>query len=145
MPSSFTLRTFAAAALATLCAAAQAQADASCILAGRLAEDGHWAPRFEGVELLGADGRVLRAGGKQALAAVRQARLAAPALLSRCDGSGPLTRADEEPARPKAEVPALSAGVVDVEAVAYPRLRTGGELVELRVRVPAERVVMLTR
>ena len=35
--------------------------------------------------------------------------------------------------------------VVDVEAVNYPKLRTGGELVELRVRVPAERVVLLTR
>jgi len=29
--------------------------------------------------------------------------------------------------------------------VSFPKLRTGGELVELRVRVPAERVVMVTR
>jgi hypothetical protein len=29
--------------------------------------------------------------------------------------------------------------------VSFPKLRTGGELVELRVRVPAQRVVMVTR
>jgi hypothetical protein len=34
--------------------------------------------------------------------------------------------------------------MVDVEAVSFPKLRTGGELVELRVRMPAERVVMVT-
>jgi hypothetical protein len=39
-------------------------------------------------------------------------------------------------------VPSLAAGVFDVEAVSYPKLRTGGELVELRVRVPAEKVVV---
>lgn len=138
-------RTLAAAALATLCFAAQAQSDANCILAGRLAEDGHWAPRFEGVELLGPDGKALRAGGQQALAGVRQVRLAQPALLSRCDGNGALHNADGEPAGAKQQVPALSAGVVDVEGVAFPKLRTGGTLVELRVRAPAERVVMLTR
>ncbi|TWO69672.1 hypothetical protein FN976_17730 [Caenimonas sedimenti] len=143
--SSVSLRALAAATLAFACVSVHAQGDGSCILAGRLAEDGHWAPRFEGVELLGADGKALRGGGKEALAGVRQARLSAPALLSRCDGNQPLARADEDLPRAKTPVPALSAGVVDVEAVAYPRLRTGGELVELRVRVPAERVVMLTR
>ncbi|QJW85616.1 hypothetical protein HK414_27190 [Ramlibacter terrae] len=48
------------------------------------------------------------------------------------------------PRRPRA-VPALTAGTFDVESVAFPKLRTGGELVELKVRAPAERVVMLTR
>lgn len=138
-------RTLAAAALVLACAGAQAQAENNCILAGRLAADGHWAPRFQGVELLGENGKALRGGGKNALAGVRQVRLEAPALLSRCDGSDPLMRADDEPPVIKTPVPALSAGVVDVEAVSYPKLRTGGELVELRVRVPAERVVMLTR
>ncbi|WP_256373068.1 hypothetical protein [Ramlibacter montanisoli] len=42
-------------------------------------------------------------------------------------------------------MPALARGVVDVEGVSYPKLRTGGELVELRVRVPAQRVVMISR
>jgi len=83
---------------------------------------------------------------KQALAGVRQARLAQPALLARCDGNGALARADDEPATAKAKVPAVSAGLVEVEAVAFPKLRTGGELVELKLRpVAAERVVLLTR
>jgi hypothetical protein len=42
-------------------------------------------------------------------------------------------------------VPALSAGTFDVESVAFPRLRTGGELVELKVRAAAQRVVLLAR
>ena len=41
----------AAALAATLpFAATSQQADGACIVAGRLADDGHWAPRFEGVE-----------------------------------------------------------------------------------------------
>mgnify|MGYP001627408776 CR=1 FL=1 len=130
---------------AAACAApALAQTDAQCILAGRLS-DAQWAPRFAAVQLLAADGRALAGSSKQALAGVRQARLSQPALLSRCDGDGPLANADGEPAGRKTEVPALAAGVVDVEAVAFPKLRTGGELVELRVRVPGERVVMVRR
>lgn len=124
---------------------AQAQDAGSCILAGRLADDGHWAPRFQGVELLSQDGRRIAAGSQAALAGVKQVRLAQPALLSRCDGNNPLARADDEPAGSKSQVQALSAGLVDVESVAFPKLRTGGSLVELRVRFPAERVVMLTR
>ena len=125
--------------------AVQAQDAGSCILAGRLAADGHWAPRFEGIELLGQDGRRLTTGGQSALSGVKQVRLAQPALLSRCDGNNPLARADDEAAGTKSQVQALSAGVVDVESVAFPKLRTGGSLVELRVRFPAERVVMLMR
>jgi len=83
---------------------------------------------------------------KDALAGVRQARLAQPALLARCDGNGAMARADDEPAQTKAKVPAVSAGLVEVESVAFPKLRTGGELVELKLRpVAAERVVLLTR
>ena len=66
-------------------------------------------------------------------------------LLSKCDGDQPLFNADNEPAGRKTEVPALARGTVDVEGVSFPKLRSGGELVELRVRYPAERVVMLTR
>ena len=79
------------------------------------------------------------------LLAGRTTRLTEPALLSNCNGEAPLLNADGEPAGRKSPVPALTAGVVDVEAVSFPKLRTGGELVELRVRVPAERVVAVTR
>lgn len=128
-----------------LAAQAQAPADASCILAGRLSDDGRWAPRFEGVQLLGGNGQPIAARGKPALDQVRQARLAEPALLSACSGGQPLHRADGEPDQPKSAVPALSAGLVEVESVAFPPLRTGGTLVELKVRVTGDRVVMLTR
>ena len=131
-------------AAAALAAPAFAQSDAQCIVAGRLS-DGRWAPRMAGLQLLGAGGQAVAGPGKQQLAGVRQVRLAQPALLSRCDGDNALASADNEPAGRKTPVPALSAGVLDVEQVSFPKLRTGGELVELRVRVPGERVVMLTR
>ena len=134
----------------TLAAAAPSFAqvgDTTCILAGRLTLEQRWAPRLAGIELLGQDGKVVSASSKQALAGVRQVRLKQPALLSRCDGNQALTRADDQPAQPKTPVPAASAGpgLLAVEAVNFPKLRTGGELVELKLAVPAERVVMLTR
>jgi hypothetical protein len=132
------------AAAAVLAAPAFAQSDVQCIVAGRLS-DGAWAPRLSGVQLLGANGQVVAGTSRQALAGTKQVRLSQPALLSRCNGEQPLLNADSEPAGRKTEVPALSAGVVSVEGVSFPKLRTGGELVELRVRVPGERVVMLTR
>lgn len=132
-------------AAAALAAPAFAQSDAQCILAGRLNDQGQWAPRFAGVQLLGAHGQAVNGASKQLVSAVSQARLARPALLSRCNGDQPLASADGEPRGQKTQVPALARGVVDVEGVSYPKLRTGGELVELRVRVPAQRVVMVTR
>ena len=132
------------AAAAVLAAPAFAQSEAQCILAGRLS-DGQWAPRFNAVQLRGADGRVIARSTRDALARVTKAELARPALLSRCNGDQPLLSADNEAAGRKTDVPALSRGMVDVEAVSFPKLRTGGELVELRVRVPAQRVVMVTR
>ena len=131
-------------AAGVVAAPAFAQSDAQCILAGRVA-DAQWAPNFEGITLLGANGREIVQASHAALASVRQASLSQPALLSRCDGDQSLANGDNEPAGRKPPVPALTRGVVAVEAVSFPKLRTGGELVELRVRVPAERVVMLTR
>ena len=131
-------------AAAALAAPAFAQSDAQCIVAGRIS-DGQWAPRMAGLQLLGPGGQAVTGPGKQLLASVRQVRLAQPALLSKCDGDNALASADNEPAGRKTPVPALSAGVLGVEHVNFPKLRTGGELVELRVRVPGERVVMVTR
>ncbi len=132
-------------AAAAVAAPAFAQSDAQCILAGRLDDQGRWAPRFAGVQLLGAHGQAVNGASKQLVSAVSQVRLAQPALLSRCNGDQPLASADGEPRGQKTQVSALARGVVDVEGVSYPKLRTGGELVELRVRVPAERVVMISR
>lgn len=124
-------------------ASAFAQAGGQCILAGRLGDSG-WAPRMQGVELMGADGRAIASADKQALAGVKQARLSSPALLSTCDGAAELALGPQTPG-PKEAVPAVGPGVVIVEAVNFPRLRRGGELVELRISVPAERVTLLRR
>lgn len=142
--SRLTILAAALAAAASFSFPAAAQSDGQCIVAGRVT-DGQWAPRMAGVQLLGADGRAVSSASRDSLAGVRQVRLAQSALLSRCDGNNPLANADNDPSQPKGQVPALSAGTFDVESVAYPKLRTGGELVELKVRAPAERVVLLTR
>ena len=117
--------------------------DASCILAGRLGDIG-WAPRMQGVQLLGQDGSAIAGSSKSALARVKQVRLSAPALLSRCDGNGELALGPDLPGAKNA-VPAIGPGVVKVEAVSFPKLRRGGELVELRLTVPVERVTMVSR
>ena len=132
-------------AAAAVAAPAFAQSDGACILAGRLTEEGQWAPRFAGVQLLAGNGQAISGSSREALAAVRQVRLAQAALLSQCTGNGPLASGDDEPPGRKTQVPALAAGIADVDGVSFPKLRTGGELVELRVRYPAARVVMLSR
>jgi hypothetical protein len=138
------VRTALACALALAALPTFAQgSDASCILAGRLGETG-WAPRMQGVQLLGQDGRAVTGADKASLASVKQVRLSAPALLSRCDGSNELAAGPDMPGA-KAPVPAIGPGVVPVEAVSFPKLRRGGELVELKLTVPAERVTMVTR
>lgn len=137
-------RLFFLAAVAAVAAPAFAQSDAQCILAGRLS-DGQWAPHFETVRLLGEGGRPIDASDRASLAGVKKASLAAPMLLSKCDGDQALFNGDNEAPGRKTQVPALARGTVDVEGVSFPKLRTGGELVELRVRVPADRVVMMTR
>ena len=147
-----TLRTALACSLAiaavVLALPSSAQVpEGSCILAGRLTLEQRWAPKLPGIELLAQDGKAVSGADKQQLASIKQVRLTQPALLSRCDGSRELTRADDQPVQPKTPVPAASAGpgLLAVEAVNFPKLRTGSELVELKLAVPAERVVMLTR
>jgi hypothetical protein len=138
-------------ALAGVTSSLAQEADNSCIVAGRLSDEGRWAPRMEGVELLGQDGRPIASADKQALSGVRQVRLSAPALLSRCDGNYQLALGPEVPGgKPDAKAPVakIGPGVLQVEAVSYPKLRRGGELVELRLTVPpgpAQRVTVLTR
>ena len=140
-------------ALAALAAAAAAPAlpvhaqginAGQCIVAGRLNEDSRWAPRFSNVELLGPKGRVIRESRREALNDVRQVRVIEPALLTKCDDDREVPIGEETPI-PKEPVPAIGRGVVDVDGVAFPKLRRGGELVELRLRFAPERVVMVKR
>jgi hypothetical protein len=123
---------------------AQGGGDNNCIVAGRLNDEARWAPRMVGVELLGQDGRAVTSADKRTLANIKQVRLSAPALLSRCDGDGQLALGPESPGA-KEKVPAIGPGTVPVESVSFPKMRRGGELVELKVTVPAERVTMVTR
>jgi len=123
---------------------AQGGGENSCILAGRLSDEGRWAPRLAAVQLLNQEGRAVSGADKPSLSAVRQVRLSAPALLSRCDGDAQLALGPQAPGA-KEPVPAVGPGVLPVEAVSFPKLRRGGELVELKVTVPAERVTMVTR
>ena len=129
--------------LASCSVCAFAQSDSTCIVAGRVS-DGAWAPRMAGVQLLDASGKAVSSAQKSALSSVKQVRLSSPALLSRCDGDAQLALGGDEVLKKQA-VPAAGAGTFAVEAVNYPKLRRGGELVELKVSVPAERVTMLTR
>jgi hypothetical protein len=99
---------------------------------------------MQGVQLLGQDGRSIDGADKSSLASVKQVRLSAPALLSRCDGNGQLALGPDAPGS-KSPVPAIGPGVVPVESVSFPKLRRGGELVELKLTVGAERVTMVTR
>ncbi len=130
---------------AWVCAAAGVAhaSDASCISAGRLDGEGRWAPQFQEVRLLDEAGRTLATRSKADLARVRGVELTQPALLSACAGERGLTR--EERAAAKAPVPAAKAGRLVVDGVTYAKLQTGGELVELKVQVTPEQVVMITR
>lgn len=119
-------------------------ADASCISAGRLGGDGRWAPQFREVRLLDESGRALVSRGKADLSRVRGVELTQPALLSACAGERGLTRGEDTPTA-KAPVPAARPGRLAVDGVVFAKLQTGGELVELKVQVAPDQVVMVTR
>ena len=130
---------------ATLAANPVQSAEPMCILAGRLDAEQRWAPQTRGIELLDASGKAVNASDKAALGSVKQVRVSSPAILSSCNGSAALPSGGDKTA--KSSVPAIKAGSapIAVDAVAFPPLRVGGELVELRVTVAADRVVSLTR
>jgi hypothetical protein len=118
-----------------------------CILAGRLNTDQRWAPQARGVELLDATGKRVTSSDKAALNGVKQVRIASPALLSTCNGNQALPSGDDQAKTQKTVAAAVSANAtpINVEAVGFPPLRVGGELVELRLTLPSERIVSLTR
>jgi hypothetical protein len=121
-------------------------ADSQCVVAGRLNADQQWAPRTPGIELLNQDGKPVTASSREALSLVKKVRISRPSLLSLCDGNKELAADSAGAAAGKTAVPAVSAdkALLAVEAVAFPKLRNG-ELVELQLVLPAQRVVMLSR
>lgn len=118
----------------------------TCILAGRINQDGRWAPMSAGVTLLNSSGRVIREAHATALSEVKTVRLSAPALLARCHGNQPLPDGDASRGA-KSPAPAVAAGPqpLPVTAVALMPGRSSGQWVELRIELPHDRVVLLDR
>ncbi len=118
----------------------------SCILAGRLDDQQRWAPQARGVQLLNAAGQPVTSASKEALATVKTVRLSQPALLSSCNGNQALPPGGDITGKktPAAAV-AASASPIPVQALAYPPLRVGGELVELKLDLQNARQIQLTR
>lgn len=114
----------------------------TCITAGRMDAAG-WAPQFKTVRLLDGAGRSLPVRNKSDLTQVRAVELTEAALLSVCDGNKALTRGDGVAS--KGPVPAAKPGRFSVAGLGFPKLQTGGELVEFEISVPADQVVMITR
>ena len=128
---------------ALVCQSANAS-ETSCITAGRLNADGNWSPQFQSVRLLDDTGRNLSVKLKSELMSVRSVELLEPALLSGCDGDRVLTRGNDV-ITDKAPVPAAKSGRYKVIGLGFPKLQIGGELVELKVQLNAEQIVMMTR
>ena len=114
----------------------------TCITAGRMDAAG-WAPQFQTVRLLDGAGRIFPVRNKSDLTQVRAVELTEAALLSVCDGNKALTHGDG--ATTKGPVPAAKPGRFNVAGLGFPKLQTGGELVELEISVPADQIVMITR
>lgn len=135
----------AIAALAALSTPALQASESQCILAGRINNQGRWAPQAKGMQLLDAAGKPVSGAAQSTLSNVKAVRLSAPALLSQCNAGQAV--AEGAASGGKSPVPALKAGNAPIEVQAMATLpgRAGGQWVELRVSVPAERVVMLTR
>jgi hypothetical protein len=144
--SSHTL--FVGVALCAALAAPSLQAsEAQCILAGRLNQEGRWAPAASGVQLLDAAGQRISSSGQPKLEAIKAVRIAEPALLAQCNAGQAMADGDANKKSSKSPAPALAAAdaPVSVQATAMLPGRAGGQWVELRLEVPAERLVMLTR
>ena len=114
----------------------------TCITAGRMDTEG-WAPQFKSVHLLNEAGRVLVVKNKSELTQVKAVELKEAALLSTCDVNKSLTRGDD--ATIKGAVPAAKPGRFNVVGLGFPKLQTGGELVEFKIIVTADQIAMITR
>jgi hypothetical protein len=131
--------------LSISCGSVAHASDVACITAGRLDSNGQWAPKFDSVRLLDGLGRAISSSKKDELKNLQVLEIAEPALLSACLGDKPMTPADGSQAQTKSPVPAAKPGRVAVLGVGYPQLRVGGALVEVKVQVTADQIVMLTR
>lgn len=120
--------------------------EAQCIVAGRLNPEGRWAPASKGVQFLDAAGQRLSSAGQISLSAIKAVRVAEPMLLSSCNAGQAMADGDATKGS-KGPASALTAGTASLQVQAANTLpgRAGGQWVELRLDVPVERVVMLSR
>ncbi len=123
--------------------------EAQCIVAGRLNPEGRWAPASKGVQFLDAAGQRLSSAGQISLSAIKAVRVAEPMFLSSCNAGQAMADGDATKGSKssKSPAPALTAGTASLQVQAANTLpgRAGGQWVELRLDVPVERVVMLSR
>ncbi len=139
----FTYRTLALGFVLVASLPALQASESQCILAGRVNQEGRWAPQAKGMQLLDAAGKPVSGAAQSMLSNVKAVRLAEPALLSTCNAgqamaNGEAIRGSKSPA------PALTAGNTPIEVQALATLpgRAGAQWIELRVSVPTERMVM---
>lgn len=131
--------------LSISCGSVAHASDVACITAGRLNSNGQWAPKFDSVRLLDGLGRAISSSKKDELKNLQALEITEPALLSACLGDKPMTPADGSQAQTKSPVPAAKPGRVVVVGLGYPQLRVGGTLVEVKIQVSEDQIVMLTR
>jgi hypothetical protein len=124
----------------------QASDTGQCILAGRINSDGNWAPLAQGLQLMDAAGQMTSGTATVALDAIKEVRISKPALLARCQNKEPMANGDPSSGR-KSAAPAVKAGsqALPVLAASVLPSRSGGQWVELRLSVPGERIVQVTR
>lgn len=113
----------------------------SCITAGRM-DNSVWAPQFQSVRLLDDAGRILPVKNKSELTQVRALELTEAALLSVCDGNKAV--AQGEGVQTKGAVPAAKPGRFTVAGLGFPKLQNG-ELVEFKLTIAADQIVMISR
>lgn len=124
----------------------RAALDAHCVLAGRLDSAGRWAPQAKGMQLLDAGGQPISGTSSPDISTVKAVRFTAPALLASCNAGQAIAEGGIASGR-KSASPAVKAAntPLSVQAMSTLPSRVGGQWVELRVDVPPERVVMLSR
>lgn len=131
--------------LSISCGSVAYASDVACITAGRLDSHGQWAPKFDSVRLLDGLGRAISSSNRDELKNLQALEITEPALLSACLGNKPMTPAVGSQAQTKSPVPAAKPGRVIVVGLGYPQLRVGGTLVEVKVQVSEDQIVMLSR
>jgi hypothetical protein len=98
-----------------------------------------------GVELLNAAGKRVAGSDKASLATVTQVRIAKSVPLSSCDGNAAIKQVDDLTANGLVgKAPRVSVGTstIPVQSLGFPKLRSGTELVEFALAVPADRVLI---